>query len=301
MLGKPEFYREDLTKYENRINLCFFGCMLSDQFRERIFKRLRLGKDLWLQPEHVEHESLRPDFAVYSGEERIAYLEVELDNRDKQQERNYTKNLKEPVRWIVGQPNTYGDLSLTEIVEFAAEVISMTPDLQAKANLRVLQLVIKDGLTQAKTPRPVSRDLPNWFLSHHAFAVIERTLRPIMGDDGQIQNWTTTQDGVSLRLVGVSQDVDAGRLGFALVTVGSRDTNTILVPTRAEIEKRLHGRLEKWGRHFADLIDRMLEGSIRQPRGNGRERLLVEAFDQHENEVADLFMALVSALKQPPI
>jgi hypothetical protein len=263
------------------------------------YERFGLSPEIWIRPERVERENLRPDFAGYCGAKRIAYIEVELGDRDQSQGKNYLKTPKEPVLWIVGQANAYGDLSLEKIAEIAGEV-APAAEPQARANLCHLQLVIKDGLARAKVRRPESRLLPSWFLNHPGLAVIATTLKPLM-DDRHIQNWNFQPDGVSLRLVGMSQDVNAGRMGFALVTGGSRDTNNILVPTRSEIKKRLRGRLEEWGSHYDDLVDRMLVNSVRRSQGNGRERVSVNVFDEHHDEVAKLFAGLVSAFKRAPV
>jgi hypothetical protein len=144
------------------------------------------------------------------------------------------------------------------------------------------------------------RCLPRWFLDHPGLAVIKTTLQPLM-DDGHIQNWNFNRAGVSLRLVGMSQDVDAGRQGFALVTANSRDTKTILVPTGSELKKLLRGRFEEWGSHYADLVNRMLVSSVRHPKGNGREGVSVKTFDEHHSDIAKLFAELVLALKQAPV
>jgi hypothetical protein len=249
----------------------------------------------------VKGQNVRPDFAVYCGAntKEIAYIEVELGDRDQSQAKSYLKKLKEPIHWIVGQPNVCNDLSLKEVAEIAEEV-APAAEFQAGANLRLLQRVIKDGLKQAKALRPENRSLPSWFLRHPGLAIIKTTLQPLI-DDGHIQNLNFNPDGVSLRLVGFSQDVVAGRQGFALVTAGSRDTNTILVPTESEIKKRLRGRLAEWGSHYVDLVNLMLVNSVRQPRGNGREPVSVETFDEHHSDVAKLFAELVLALKQAPV
>ena len=298
MADKSEFWREDLSKYENRINWSLLGCMSIDALRSRVLKHLGLGPEIWIRPESVQHESLRPDFAVYSGTENIAYIEVELGDRDQSQGRNY-ETLGKPIYWIVGQATACNDLSLRKIAEIAAEV-APAAEPQARANLRHLQLVIEDGLAQPKVRRSENRPLPSWFLNHPGLAIIGTTLTPLM-DDGHIQNWNFQPDGVSLRLVGMSQDVNAGQRGFALVTAGSRDTNTILVPTRDEFKKRLLGRLEEWGSHYADLVDCMLVNSVRRPHGIGHERVSVKAFDEHHDDVAKLFAELVSVLKQAPV
>jgi hypothetical protein len=298
MNGSP-FFREDLTKYENRINWSLLGCLSINALRSRILERLGLGSEGVFQQEHVEGQAYRPDFAVYYGNQRIAYIEVELNDRDVSQGKNYEENLKEPVHWIVGQPNCQHDLSLKEIAEIAVEV-AKTADPQTRANLLHLQLVIEDGLTQVKALRSVKRSLPPWFLNHPGLVAIQTAVQPLI-DDGHIQNWNFNRAGLSLRLVRMSQDVVAGRLGFALIAANSRDTETILVPTATEIKKRLRRRLQEWGSHYADLITRMLVNSVREPRGNGRERVSVKVFDEHHDDVAKLFDELVSALKQAPV
>jgi len=246
----------------------------------------------------VKGQNLRPDFAAHHDNKRVAYIEVELGDRDEDQGESYQK-LKLRLCWIVGQPNSHNDLSLKEIAKLAAE-IAPTTESQTGANLHLLQRVIEDGLTQVKVLRSVKRSLPPWFLNHPGLVAIQTTVQPLI-DDGQIQNRNFNRDGVSLRLIGMSQDVDAGREGFALVTAVSRDTETILVPTRSEIRKRLRRRLEEWGFHYADLVDRMMVNSVRQPKGNGREAVSVKTFDKHQNDVAKLFDELVLALKQAPV
>jgi hypothetical protein len=175
MADESEFWREDLSKYENRVNWSLFGCMSIDALRSRILERFGLSPEIWIRPERVERENLRPDFAVYCGTKRIAYIEVEIGDRDQSQGKNYLKTLKEPVFWIVGQANAYGDLSLEKIAEIAGEV-APAAEPQARANLCHLQLVIKDGLAQAKVRRPESRLLPSWFLNHPGLAVLKMTL-----------------------------------------------------------------------------------------------------------------------------
>jgi hypothetical protein len=40
MADESEFWREDLSKYENRVNWSFFGCMSIDALRSPILERL---------------------------------------------------------------------------------------------------------------------------------------------------------------------------------------------------------------------------------------------------------------------
>jgi len=80
----------------------------------------------------VEGSSFRPDFAIRKDEKTVAYIEVELGDRDKDQEEQYAAELKEPTLWIVGpDDNTDGDLSLEKIKAIAEEV-AKSAEAQAK-------------------------------------------------------------------------------------------------------------------------------------------------------------------------
>jgi hypothetical protein len=136
--------------------------------------------------------------------------------------------------------------------------------------------------------------LPNWFNDHPGLAAMKIAIPPL-------ENWNFQPGGVSLRVRGQSQDVNAGRMGFALGSAVSRNTGTILVPTRSEMEKRLGGRLRAWGPRYADLIDKMMAGSVRRPMRNNREAVPVTAFDEQESKIAKLFAELVSELQRAPV
>jgi hypothetical protein len=187
--GSPSmFYREDLSKYENRVNWALFGCMLVPEMRRRVLERLGVDKAASVRPEFVEGKQLRPDFAIYLGDEKIANIEVELKDRDLQQDKSYGK-LPHAIKWIVGKENASGDLSLVEIVQFVRR-LAEREEGQAKANLDHCCLVIMDGLKQAKGFRPVERTLPDWFNDHPGLAAMKIAIPPL-------ENWNFQPGGVS--------------------------------------------------------------------------------------------------------
>ncbi len=296
------FSREDLSKPENRVNVALFGCMTIPELKRRLLERLSLDPELVIRPERVPNSPLRPDFAARRGGMTVAYIEVELGGRNDTQGESYRK-MKKPVYWIVGKKNYRNprhDLSLEEIQEIADEV-AKTANAQAKENLKHLSTVIEEGLGNAKETRSELRpNLPPWFLARPGLEVIAKAIQPLI-DRGLIQNWTSDANAVSLRLIGLSQDVAAGRRGFALITARGRDTDTILVPTTSELKLRLRGRLESWSVHYADVITQMLANSPRRLMGNGREQVSAKAFDQHCAQLRELFIQLVYKLKNASI
>jgi hypothetical protein len=97
MTDQSPFYREDLSKYENRINWALFGCLAIPELKRRFLECLRLDPEVVIRPELVEGSSFRPDFAIRKDEKTVAYIEVELGDRDKDQDEKYAAELKEPT------------------------------------------------------------------------------------------------------------------------------------------------------------------------------------------------------------
>ncbi len=118
------FFREDIDKQENRINLAIFGLMCAKPFRIWLQKSLGLPANAVIYP-RVNVEGFRPDFAVKDADTEavLAWIEVECGTDQGQLER-YRKRYPEPVLSIWGRKADGGDLSLEEIAVFLEHIES---------------------------------------------------------------------------------------------------------------------------------------------------------------------------------
>ena len=285
----PElFANEHLGRVENRINVAIFGAQAIPVFWERFCDLLKLDRDVWLERVVIDGTSLRPDFLVRRGDEKLCWIEVELGGRNKDQLANYQKALTpQMVVSIVGlAANPHDDPSLEQVRQIALQESGTLrfSHPQASAVLRALAHLIDDGKPNGSVG-PAKAELPLEFLERFQTAVAPLLL---LREHGMLANTPIKPTSISLRIKSGKMVMCSG--SFALLTM--TDKNNVALPAPATMRNILQGPLREVADRWEALLRRMYPTWEPGTDGNGRMKIPANAVEQHAVAFAEVFAPL---------
>lgn len=290
------FFNEDLSKPENRINVALYGAQAIPAFWEKCREHLKLADDAVLRRVLLAGRQSRPDFQVIEGGRPTRWIEAELGGRNVDQLKRYSEaklDLPEVLSLVGPKVNRHGDPSLARIAEIADEVAPSlaTANPPAREVLTCLAEMIRRSITpEAKGPE--DRPIPGRLMALPWFAV---AIAPLLELDeaGFLLNRTTDPEALSLRLRAGPCVRCQG--SFALLTRRGVGPD-FLVPDPAEMERIFRAPLDKAVPHWRMLLDRVRPGWNVHIAGNRRISVAPSVLREHAAEFAAFYRYLRNRL-----
>ncbi len=295
MIEQPDkpFVREQLNRLENRINVTIFGAQAIPAFWRRFCGLMSFDKYTWLNRIVAAGASRRPDFLVMVGDERRYWLEVELGDRDGDQEKAYQKIPPHEVRWIVGLPgNADNDVSLVQVRALAKEAVAEigTDHPQATAILRALiELIAPQQLSLVQ--KASEQNIPQWLLKDF-FPVLEPLLA--LQAAHLLINKPFKASSLSLRLKKGPSVKTSRPDGFAILSMKER--THFLVPCPDEMARIFTKSLTSLVSDWSNLLDQAYPAWSAHVGEHKRIKMPIEMVAQHADRFATFFGKVQSIL-----